>query len=86
MGPEAGDCSIEGSVHGVAMEVPGVPRRELVVVALGAPDAASLIRGAAEIAARSRAELVGVHVRVRDGVRDPEIAATNARLLCRSTT
>jgi len=46
--------------------------RERVVVALtGAPGGDHLIRRAARIATRARAELVGVHVRAQDGVRAP---------------
>lgn len=46
--------------------------RERVVVALtGAPGGDHLIRRAARIATRARADLVGVHVRAQDGVRGP---------------
>jgi len=57
------------------------PERERVVVALGAPDGSGLIRAAAGLASRSGAELIGVHVRVRDEVVDATAAAANARLL-----
>ena len=46
--------------------------RERVVVALtGAPGGDRLIRRAARIAARSRGELIGVHVTAADGLRQP---------------
>jgi two-component system sensor histidine kinase KdpD len=48
--------------------------RERVVVALtGSPDGERLVRRAARIAARARADLVGVHVRPQDGLSGGEV-------------
>lgn len=58
--------------------------RERVVVALtGAPGSERLIRRGSRMAARTRAELIGVHVRSTDGLaaQDPELLDRHRRLL-----
>ena len=58
--------------------------RERVVVAItGAPDGDALVRRAARIAARSRGELIGVHVMTSDGLRadDPGDLARHRTLV-----
>jgi two-component system sensor histidine kinase KdpD len=52
--------------HGI--ERPWETRERLVVAITGAPSAQHLIRRAARVAERSRAELLGVHVRRTDGL------------------
>ncbi|MCA1841683.1 MAG: DUF4118 domain-containing protein [Actinobacteria bacterium] len=57
------------AVHGISRSW---ETRERVVVALtGAPGGEALIRRAARLAARARADLVGVHVITEDGLRAP---------------
>jgi len=55
--------------HGIA--APWETKERVVVAFSGAPQAARLIRRAARMAARTRAELVGVHVRTTDGLAEP---------------
>src|SRR5262249_50090205 len=56
--------------------------RERVAVALtGAPGGDDLVRRAARIASRSKAELVGLHVRSADGLRSPEPTLLEAHKL-----
>ena len=53
--------------HGIT--APWETRERVVVALTGAPGAERLIRRGARMASRSRAELVGVHVRSADGRR-----------------
>src|SRR5206468_629757 len=67
--------------HGIAEQW---ETRERVVVALtGAPGSETLIRRAARTAGRAHADLLGVHVRVDDGLaeEDNRLLAAHRRLL-----
>ena len=55
--------------HGIT--APWETRERVVVALTGAPDGDRLVRRGARLAARSRAELVGVHVRSADGLATP---------------
>jgi two-component system sensor histidine kinase KdpD len=55
--------------HGIAR--PWETRERVVVAITGAPGGDDVIRRAARMAARSRGELLGVHVRPADGLRGP---------------
>src|SRR5579859_6117731 len=55
--------------HGIA--APWETRERVVVALTGAPHGERLIRRAARMAARTRAELVGVHIRSADGLARP---------------
>ncbi len=55
--------------HGIAE--PWETKERVVVALTGSPQGARLIRRAARMAARSRAELVGVHIRSADGLARP---------------
>ncbi len=55
--------------HGIAR--PWETRERVVVAITGAPGGDDVIRRAARMAARTRGELLGVHVRPADGLRGP---------------
>ena len=55
--------------HGI--ERPWETRERVIVALTGAPGGDHLVRRAARIATRARAELVGVHIRAEDGVLGP---------------
>jgi two-component system sensor histidine kinase KdpD len=55
--------------HGI--ERPWETRERVAVTLTGAPGGDDLIRRAARIAARSKAELIGIHVRPADGLAEP---------------
>lgn len=55
--------------HGIAQ--PWETRERVVVALTGAPGGDDLVRRAARIAMRTRAELIGVHVRAGDGLATP---------------
>src|SRR5256714_792532 len=56
------------SVHGIRQ--PWETRERVAVALTGAPGGEALIRRAARMAARAKADLVGVHVVTEDGLRD----------------
>ena len=57
--------------HGIAQ--PWETRERVVVALTGSPQGERLIRRAARMAARTRAELVGVHIRAVDGLARPSM-------------
>src|SRR5437763_3685029 len=57
------------AVHGVRR--PWETRERVVVALTGAPGGEALIRRAARMAARAKADLIGVHVHTEDGLRGP---------------
>ena len=57
------------SVHGIRQ--PWETRERVVVALTGAPGGEALIRRAARMAARAKADLVGVHIYTEDGLRAP---------------
>jgi len=57
------------ATHGI--ERPWETRERVMVALTGAPGGEALIRRAARMAARARADLVGVHVITEDGLRSP---------------
>jgi two-component system sensor histidine kinase KdpD len=57
------------AVHGIRR--PWETRERVVVALTGAPGGEALIRRAARMAARAKADLVGVHVHAEDGLRGP---------------
>lgn len=62
--------------HGIAQ--PWETKERVVVALTGAPGGDDLIRRAARIAMRTRAELIGVHVRSGDGLATPSTSALEA--------
>ncbi|HEX4529084.1 MAG TPA: DUF4118 domain-containing protein [Acidimicrobiia bacterium] len=63
--------------HGIAR--PWETRERVVVAITGAPGGDDVIRRAARMAARTRGELLGVHVRPSDGLRGPSGEALGAQ-------
>jgi two-component system sensor histidine kinase KdpD len=63
--------------HGIAR--PWETRERVVVAITGAPGGDDVIRRAARMAARTRGELLGVHVRSADGLRGPSGDALTAQ-------
>jgi len=57
------------AVHGVRR--PWETRERVLVALTGAPGGEALIRRAARMASRAKADLIGVHVRTEDGLRGP---------------
>ena len=57
------------AVHGIRQ--PWETRERVVVALTGAPGGEALIRRAARVAARAKADLVGVHIYTEDGLRAP---------------
>ncbi len=55
-------------------------RERVVVTVTGAPGSDRLVRRAARIAGRNRAELIGVHVRPTDGLSRDAVATSSRRL------
>ncbi|HEV7534723.1 MAG TPA: DUF4118 domain-containing protein, partial [Acidimicrobiia bacterium] len=69
------------AVHGIRR--PWETRERVVVALTGAPGGETLIRRAARMAARAKADLVGVHIEAEDGLRAPptDLLAQHRELL-----
>ena len=61
-------------------------RERIVVAVTGAPGGAELIRRAARMAARTRGDLIGVHVTSTSGLRVPDRATSNESERCCATS